>query len=290
MGTTLTVWCLLIVAASIVGGRVPDTLRLNHRNLQMVMSFVGGLMLGIGLLHMLPHAYARLGNIDQTAQSMLVGMLVMFLMLRAFHFHEHEPVHPPHSPLAAEGGSEHDHDHAEAQCSVHHQAPQGVAHRLTWTGVFFGLSLHTLIDGVALGAAVKAEGVAWGGIGVFLAILLHKPLDAVSITSLMTAGGVSSGKKLLVNVLFALMCPIGAALFLGGIEFIAGAEASLVGHALAFSAGVFLCISLSDLLPEIEFHTHDSLRLFASLIAGILLAWLIGWLEPGTWHGGGIGP
>ena len=56
MGTTLTVWCLLIVAASIAGGRVPDALRLTHRSLQMVMSFVGGLMPGIGLLHMLPHA------------------------------------------------------------------------------------------------------------------------------------------------------------------------------------------------------------------------------------------
>lgn len=284
MGMTLVVWCGAIVAFSILGGRLPDRRRLSHRSLQMVMSFVGGLMLGIGLLHLLPHAYTRLGSIDETAQAMLIGMLVMFLMLRAFHFHEHEPLHPPHSRLAAEGGSDEDHAHAEAQCSVHH-AREGGAHRLSWTGVFFGLSLHTLIDGVALGAAVKAEGVAWGGVGVFFAILLHKPLDAVSITSLMTAGGASRGKKLAVNVLFALMCPLGAVLFLGGVRFAAGIEATVVGTALAFSAGVFLCISLSDLLPEIEFHTHDSLRLFSSLIAGILLAWLIGWLEPGQWHG-----
>ena len=130
MWTTLAVWCLLIVAASILGGYVPDAIRLTHRTLQMVMSFVGGLMLGIGLLLMLPHAQAMI-SVNESAQSMLVGMLVMFLMLRAFHFHEHEPLHPPHSPLAADGGSEHDHDHTEAQCSVLHQSPDRAAHRLT---------------------------------------------------------------------------------------------------------------------------------------------------------------
>lgn len=282
---TLAVWCLLIVIASVLGGHVPNVVRLTHRSLQMVMSFVGGLMLGIGLLHMMPHAQVMLGSIDQTAQWMLVGMLGMFLMLRAFHFHEHEPIHPPHSPLAAEGGSEQDHEHAEAQCLVHHQSPEAVAHRLSWTGVFFGLSVHTLLDGVALAAAVKAGGVAWGGVGVFLAVLLHKPLDAVSITSLMTAGGLSRGTRLRVNATFALMCPLGAVLFLGGIPVMPLPEAALVGGALAFSAGVFLCIALSDLLPEIEFHTHDSVRLFVSLFAGIALAWLIGCLEPVQLHG-----
>lgn len=290
MTMTLIVWCLLIVIASILGGRLSDSLKLSHRSLQMVMSFVGGLMLGIGVLHLLPHAQALLPSIDETALSMLLGMLAMFVMLRMFHFHEHEPLHPPHSGLAAEGGSEQDREHAEAQCSVHHQSPDAAAHRLSWTGVFFGLSLHTLLDGVALAAAVKAEGAAWGGIGVFLAILLHKPLDAVSITSLMTAGGMPRGTRLLVNSAFALMCPLGAALFVGGIQFVGGAEASVVGGALAFSAGVFLCIALSDLLPEIEFHTHDTARLFVSLIAGVALAWLVGYLEPAHWHGGAAPP
>lgn len=286
MGTTLAVWCLLIVIASVLGGQLPNRLQLSHRSLQIVISFVSGLMLGIGVLHMLPHAQMMLDSIDQTAWSMLIGMLVMFLMLRAFHFHEHEPVHPPHSRLAAEGGSEQDHEHAEAQCHADHRGPDAAAHRLSWTGVFFGLSVHTLLDGVAVAAAVRSGAQAWAGVGVFLAVLLHKPFGAMSITSLMTAGGLSRGRKLLANVVFALMCPLGAVLFLGGVHVYAGVEAALVGRALAFSAGVFVCISLSDLLPEIEFHTHDSLRLFVSLFAGILLAALMGWIEPAHWHTG----
>jgi zinc and cadmium transporter len=41
--------------------------------------------------------------------------------------------------------------------------------------------------------------------------------------------------------------------------------------ALAFSAGTFLCIALSDLLPELQFHSHDRLKLSVALLAGVVL-------------------
>ena len=40
----------------------------------------------------------------------------------------------------------------------------------------------------------------------------------------------------------------------------------MLGWALAFSAGTFLCISLGDLLPEVHFHSHDRLWLSVQLI------------------------
>ena len=52
----------------------------------------------------------------------------------------------------------------------------------------------------------------------------------------------------------------------------------VVCSALAFSAGVFLCIALSDLLPEMEFHAHNRFRLTVALIAGVLLAYGITFL------------
>lgn len=58
----------------------------------------------------------------------------------------------------------------------------------------------------------------------------------------------------------------------------------LVGCSLAFSAGLFLCISLSDLLPEMEFHSHNRVQLSTALIAGIGLAYLIGLIEPEHAH------
>ena len=56
------------------------------------------------------------------------------------------------------------------------------------------------------------------GFAIFLAIVLHKPLDALSITTLMTAGGWSPRSRLLVNLGFAIMCPLGAAMVILGAE------------------------------------------------------------------------
>jgi len=48
---------------------------------------------------------------------------------------------------------------------------------------------------------------------------------------------------------------------------------------LAFAAGAFICIALGDLLPEVQFHSHDRLRLTALFLLGVGLAAGIGWLE-----------
>ena len=52
----LAIYCVLIVLASLAGGFVPLFVKLTHRRMQLAISFVAGLMLGIAVLHMLPHA------------------------------------------------------------------------------------------------------------------------------------------------------------------------------------------------------------------------------------------
>lgn len=277
MAATLAAQCALIILASLAGGSLPEWIRLTHRRMQFAMSFVGGLMLGIALLQLLPHAAQQLGSLRDAGQATLLGLLLMFFLLRTFHFHEHEPLERPHG----EHGCDHNHDH-DLAASAH---PDPHAHRLSWGGVAFGLALHTLIDGMALAAAVRADtklGLTWlAGAGVFMAIVLHKPLDAVSITSLMTAGGWSQRARIAVNAVFAAMCPVGALLFVLGVQRFAGIEGQIVGSMLGLSAGVFLCISMSDLLPEIEFHKHDRFWLTVTLVAGVAAAMCLSLLEPG---------
>lgn len=321
----LAVYCILIVAASLLGGSLPRFVRLTHKRMQLLISFVGGLMLGIAVFHMLPHAIAVLGTneINRVSVFVMLGLLVMFFLLRAFHFHHHDPHHVHHAgpeeseETSCDHGHSHDHDHDSHHGHTHDHdggvqlaatytepkqaAPNtktcqhGGAHTvpgtggLDWTGVFLGLSVHTLIDGLALGASLQGDAIhqhsSWYlGLGTFLAILLHKPLDALSITALMQASHWPARWQIIVNAGFAMMCPLGAILFLVTSNWLLEQQPLLIGGMLAFSAGVFLCISLSDLLPEMEFHSHHRIPLSIALLLGIALAWGIHFLEPTSVH------
>ena len=55
-GPQIALYTVLIVAASLLGGMLPAILRLGHRGLQLSLSFVAGVMLGVALFHLLPHA------------------------------------------------------------------------------------------------------------------------------------------------------------------------------------------------------------------------------------------
>ncbi|MFN0018715.1 MAG: ZIP family metal transporter [Pirellulaceae bacterium] len=293
----LSCYCVLIVAASLTGGLLPWLVKLTHRRMQLMMSFVGGLMLGVAMLHLLPHAVAKGVSFDTAAWWALGGLLAMFLLIRVFHVHAHE-----HGEAAEEEHKhDHDHHHDHKHCDHEHAHDHGhtKSHELTaernfsWLGLAFGLALHTIIDGLALGAAVAAEadeaGHGWAlyGVGAFLAVALHKPLDALSITSLMASGGWSKQAALVANIVFALMCPLGAIGFVFGLEALAGNNGDFViGCALAFAAGVFLCISLADLLPEVTFHSHDRTWLTLALFLGVALAIGIGFLEHKHVHEG----
>ncbi len=288
--TLLTVYCVLIVAGSLLGGWLPSIVRLTHTRMQVMISFVGGLMLGIGFLHLLPHAIKQ-SNVEDAMTLAVFGILTMFLLIRAFHVHHHGPLELPDASGTVVADSyqhqlrtvealgrvphDHDHDHGGHQHDHAHDV-----HRLSWMGIASGLALHTLIDGIALGASVRADAgqavvPSLFGFGTFLAVALHKPLDALAITSLMTAAGWSSRSRNLVNAAFAVMCPLGAVLFLVGLDSFDGPQQEIVASAMAFAAGVFICISLSDLLPEIKFHSHNRVPLTIALLTGIVLAWAI---------------
>ena len=161
-------------------------------------------------------------------------------------------------------------------------------HRYSWIGLFVGLTLHTLMDGIAIAASVTAEArhaVGLAGLGTFLAVLLHKPLDAMSITSVMAAGDWSKSSLQMVNVGFAMTSAAGAIAFCLGIAQLVEHQHTVVGLALGFSAGVFLCIALADILPEVQFHAHDRMKLSAALVLGVLFAHALGFFESPHQHG-----
>lgn len=276
-------YCGLILLASLAGGWIPLLLRLTHTRMQVATSFVAGLMLGVGLLHLLPHSWTLLKSIDLTAWWLLGGFLLMFFIQRFFQFHHHdvpgeehgaeEHAHSTHSH--AHHGHSHGHDHSTVPLDADpgHEVTlaERSARNLTWGGAALGLTLHTIIDGIALAASVRADEHS-GGFGTFLVIILHKPFDAMAIGTLMAAGGRSRLSRHLINGLFALAIPAGVLLFTLGFNQSAGGADRFLGCALAFAAGTFLCIAASDLLPELQFHSHDRVKLSVSLLSGLALA------------------
>ncbi|MCH2182134.1 MAG: ZIP family metal transporter [Mariniblastus sp.] len=281
MSLTLILYCCLIAICSALGGSLPAFIKLTHKRIQLILSLVSGVMLGVAFLHLLPHSIVVLNNVPMALGICLAGLLFMFFLVRMFHFHQHE--------LAFEDDRKQSHNQLcdDKKNHVHCDHHNGQMD-FSWLGLCFGLTIHTLIDGIALASTVtSATSNTWYpvGLGVFLAIVLHKPLDAISITSLMAAKGWSQSKQMTVNVIFALMCPLGAILFALTVNQFVEAREMILGVALAFSAGIFLCISLGDLLPELHFHSHDRLKLSAMLIIGVLIAWAIETL-PGHSHQG----
>lgn len=289
----LAIYCVLILLASLAGGFVPLFVKLTHRRMQLAISFVAGLMLGIAVLHMLPHALMTIPAMS-AARWLILGLLVMFFLERFFCFHHHDAPqqNPPVEGHADDGdSSSHNHSHA---CSHTHDDGHGQSHehRLGWYGAAVGLTVHSVINGVALAATMNSQTLSdahggglegWlPGLAVFLVILLHKPFDSLTLGTLMAAGGRSVVSRHLVNGLFALAVPVGAVLFQLGLATISIQHSTFIGATVAFSAGVFLVISLSDLLPELQFHHHDRGTLSTALLLGVALAWAISHFEAKT--------
>jgi len=283
--TLLVIYCVCLTIASLAGGWLPTLVRLTHTRMQLMMSFVGGLMLGVAILHLLPHAVVETGSLDYAAWSCILGLLAMFLIIRVFNVHQHGPVA---EPADADVSDAHDH-HAHHDCRHPAERPSTGGRQFTWVGLLLGLAVHSVIDGVAVSASVVAASaesstVALFGAGTFLAVLFHKPLDSLSIMSVMLAGKWSPRACTWVNLLFSLVCPAGALVFYFGTRELGSGQHLAVGCALGFAAGVFLCISLADILPEIQFHHHDRGILSVALLAGVALSFAIGLFEPEHAH------
>jgi zinc and cadmium transporter len=288
--TLLVLYCLLIMLASIAGGLIPLLLRLTHTRLQVAISFTAGFMFGIAILHMIPHAVVdpAAGGAKNVMLGVLGGFLAMFFIERFFSFHTHEVaeldeqgnVQTSAEQLHDHGPDEHAHHHGHVQ--AHGMAGPTAGNPMHWTGAAVGLTLHSIIGGIALASAVAAEAhlaAAWAGVAVFLVILLHKPLDALTVITLTATAGYGKLTRHLINGVFAFAVPVGVVLFMLTRGPLGGEASGFTAYALAFSAGTFLCIALSDLLPELHFHAHDRGKLSVALLLGVGIAWGVAMAE-----------
>ena len=148
----LTYYCVFILLASIAGGMIPVWFRLTHRGMEFAVSFVAGLMLGVGLLHMLPHAIADAiarrrrqrgsgrGDHDVVDARRLPGDVLHRAILLLPPSRRARRRSRPYARSCRLRPS------ITTTINAHHD--------VTWSGAALGLFLHSLLNGVALAASV----------------------------------------------------------------------------------------------------------------------------------------
>ena len=200
--------------------------------LRLTISFGAGYMLAAATLAMIPES---LKLTDQAPLFFLAGYLTI-------HFFEHTIV--PHFHFGEE-------THSEVMVNP-----------LVGISSIFGLSMHTLFDGLAIGSGFLISQKL--GLLIFGAVVLHKLPEGFTVSSIMLASGRSRRSAILASGILAASTILGAVL----ISFFSHS----VRYALPFSAGVTFYIAATDLVPIIN--ESRGLSLSFVFFAGIVLFYL----------------
>lgn len=203
------------------------------------LGFASGFMLSFALLEILPEAL----DLTPYAHFMAVaGFAVLYVIEHAFGTH--------FCPSAHEDCAGHDHA----------VEPVGLA-------MFLGITVHSVIDGIAIGAALATS--VQMGVLVSAAVVFHKVPDGFCLGTLLESKDYPRRPS---NILLALFCaatPVGAILAYVGLQL--GGRVDL-GLALGLAAGSFLYVATADMLPE----THSVGRREPSVIASVLVGIAVG--------------
>lgn len=144
----------------------------------------------------------------------LLGLLSFFLLERYLRFFHHHHEH---------GGS-----------------------RTSSPLIIIGDTLHNAIDGVAIGAAFLISPST--GIVAAIAVAAHEIPQEIGDFGLLIKNGMKRSKVILVNALSALATTVTAVVTYA----IGDGESSLIPYLLALTAGFFIYIAASDIIPEIH--------------------------------------
>jgi zinc and cadmium transporter len=130
----------------------------------------------------------------------------------------------------------------------HHHHAEDAKSKSSSALIVIGDTLHNALDGVAIGAAFLISPST--GIVATIAVAAHEIPQEIGDFGLLLKNGMKKGKVILVNVLSALATTIAAVLTFG----LANQDSSYVPFLLAITAGFFIYIAASDIIPGI----HDA--------------------------------
>jgi zinc and cadmium transporter len=226
---------------SLIGGilllyKEKTTLKYSH----FLAAFAAGTLLGTVFFDLLPEAVESAGDINVYFWT-LFGILAFFLLERFIHWFHHHQLDYDDEPI-----------------------------KPTVPLIVVGDSVHNFIDGVVIAATFMVSIPL--GIVTTLAVAAHEIPQEIGDFGLLLHNGVKRKRVLMLNFISALAALAGAFLF-----FMIGSRFEAVLPALlAITAGFFLYIAASDLIPEIH---HENRKGFAVIettlmFAGVATIWI----------------
>lgn len=245
--STLT-YILLFTFIGSIGALIGGFILLSYEKIALkishfLASFAAGVLLGAAFFDLLPEALheGEEKGIDVFFWA-LFGIILFFILERLIHwFHHHEEYH----------------EHKKES-------------KTTIPLIIIGDTVHNFLDGVVIAATFMINIPL--GIVTSLAVFAHEIPQEIGDFGLMLHKGLKPKRIILVNILSA------AAAFLGaGIAYMSG---NLLGNYipifLALTAGFFIYIATSDLIPEIHYEKRKGYALIESvlLISGVVLIWV----------------
>jgi zinc and cadmium transporter len=187
--------------------------RWSERVEERLLGFAAGVLLATAFLDLFPEAVERSPGDTHVFAAALGAMILFFVIERLLHaFHLHEESH---------------------------------AHTSGYL-ILIGDGLHNLIDGVVIAASFLVSPEL--GITTTLAVAAHEIPQEIADYGLLVSGRFSRQRALALNFASGLTAMVGALLcwaFRAGIE-------PHVGWALTATAGMFIYIAASDLIPELH--------------------------------------
>ena len=156
-------------------------------------------------------------------------------------------------------GHGHAHGHGHTHGHGHSHSHFGDVNSRAWM-VILADGFHNLVDGMAIGAAFSSS--LAGGFSTAIAVAMHELPHELGDFAVLLKEGLSIQRGLMFNAISALICLIGTAF---GVAL--GNNESFDQMIFALAAGMFLYVSLVDMLPQISsVDTSPGENMFCHLI------------------------
>ena len=242
---TVIIVSAVLFGITLVGCYLPFLLKRDNNHLHTLIAFSGGVMLGVLFIMLLPEALHETVeaefDFDTACYMVLAGFVLLFvidfLVKTYLGFDEH-------------GEDEH-------------------AHSITSLSAFSGLAIHSFFDGLALAAAFTAGEEV--GLLVLVGLCLHKTVVAFSLASTMIMGE-NPRTAWTYLIIFSLVSPLAT---VASYAFLNSGEFSYTGPALCLSAGIFMFVTMCDILPEAFHHRGNDPKQLLCLLLGLAVAILV---------------